>query len=198
MFSHHLDLREAPAVHISLWYSSGREDDRLQRQGYESVKVSTNTQPLNEEDGRSLRPGDRILIGALLVFFCVEAMLTYAFEMGLFLSSPIDRDVALEMLKSIVEVDGFLIGFGGILATLAVGEAWSPLVALMRRVWALYFLFASALFFLASILSSLAAMSSLHDNVPAGSMIFLLPLFFLVGGVCLLCIVAGGAAIRPP
>jgi hypothetical protein len=137
---------------------------------------------------------------ALLAFAACDAVLGNAIRTRAFLSSSIDRDVALEMSKAIVEVDGVLIAFAGVLATLVLGEvrAQAHLLDLSRSIWVLVSVFLSAFFFLLSILLSLAVMFGLHDNKPASSMGFFPPLSFLLYGICLLCVLASGAVMRLP
>jgi hypothetical protein len=45
---------------------------------------------------------------------------------------------------------------------------------------------------------SLSGMSGLHDNLLVDSRDFFVPLYFLIYGVCFLCVVASGAVVREP
>jgi hypothetical protein len=139
-----------------------------------------------------------------MFFVCLvlAAALTYAVATGVFLSKLVDRDVAVEMFKAIIQVDGFLIGFAGVLATFVLAEVGRRSIAFSvsqpHRIYVLASLFLSASFLLLSIMFSLSGMSGLHDNLLVDSREFFVPLYFLIDGVCFLCVVASGAVVREP
>lgn len=137
-----------------------------------------------------------------MVAFVLATVLALAVANGVFFSKLVDGDVAVEMYKAIIQVDGFLIGFAGVLVTFVLAEMGRDSIAFSlsqpRRLYVLASLFVSASCLLLSIMLSLSGMSGLHDNLLVDSGIFFIPLYFLIYGVCFLCVVGSGAVMREP
>jgi hypothetical protein len=143
-----------------------------------------------------------------LIFLSVIA---YGIFAGWIFPSTVEYRVAIEILRDIVQVDGVLIGFAGLVTTLAVTELGkvarglaNPKVILhpakggkqqmamilkglevvRKREW---FTIVSAgiglILFVSSILSSLVGMSSLQFFADAGVGILIFPVCTLVAGI---------------
>jgi hypothetical protein len=108
---------EEPSFVVRILFLLLSREDR--KHTYDCVMEGFNQVGSSEE----LRPGDRILIAAVLAALVIDVGLYHALDTGILFSTSIDRDVAWEMLKAIVEVDGFFIGFAGVLATLVLSGA---------------------------------------------------------------------------
>ena len=143
-----------------------------------------------------------VLIVTTLISVVLATVLAYALVTGVFLSKLVYRDVAVEMFKAIIQVDGLLIGFAGVLATFVLAEvgrrSFAFSVSQPQRIFVLGSLFLSAGFLVLSVMFSLSGMSGLHENLLVDLREFFLPLGFLIYGVCFLYGVASGVVVREP